>query len=191
MAQVLFEIKFTGTKEVLQVAERRQKLLGQNIRNAVARTVLWGATRIAEDCSVDTGRLRSSILGYLAAQYSIELEGSDQQAIMEGLGGSTTHVNGLEGRIGTNTKYALLVDLGISGRNNKPLSSKQLRYLFYKGILKRVKGSKQVIYTYKRKGSRGKGFFRKNIPLIDRYFHAQMEEAVKATKEDRPLPVTF
>ncbi len=188
----LFEIRFRGIKEAMELAKTREILLGINIRVAVIRTVLWGAGKVAEDCPVDTGRLRSSIFGYLAETYGIMLQGSDPKAIKDGISQSTTKVDGLQGRIGTNVSYALFVDLGKSGSGRKkPLTVKQLRYLFYKGILKRVPGSKKVVYTYKRKGTRGKGFFRSNIPLIDRYFHTQMEEAVKATKEGRELSVTF
>ena len=185
----LFEITFKGVDELLKVAERRHKLLDANVRQAVARTVLWGAARIAEECPVDTGRLRASILGYLAEKYGLSVEG-DSTAIAEGQGQSLTQAEGYEGRIGTNVEYALLVDYNISGGKRKPLTPKQLRYLFYKGILKRGQG-KEVIYTYKRKKAAARGFFRNNIPVIDVYFQGQMREAIRYTERGALMPVTF
>ena len=185
----LFEIKFKGVDELLKVAERRHKLLDANVRAAVARTVLWGAGRIAEECPVDTGRLRASILGYLIEKYGLSVEG-DSTAISEGQGQSLTAIEGYEGRIGTNVEYALLVDYCISGRKKAKLTPKQLRYLFYKGILKRGQG-KEVIYTYKRKKAMIRGFFRNNIPVIDVYFQGQMRMAIHHAECDELMPVTF
>lgn len=191
MNKGLFEITFKGVDELIKVAERRAKLLDANVRVAVARTVLWGAKQIVEDCPVDTGRLRASILGYLAQKYGINIEGSDPKAISEGLEESKTETNGYEGRIGTGVKYAAIVDYGYrANENRQPLTVKQLRYLFYKGILKRGTG-KEVIYTYKPKGTRGKGYFRNNIPLIDNYFQVQMREAIRFTEQDELMRVTF
>lgn len=191
MSGNMFDIHFRGVEDLLRVAESRQLLLDANVRAAVARTVLWGASKIAEDCPVDTGRLRSSILGYLAQQHGVSLQGSDPQAITQGLGESVTEAAGYRGRIGTNVFYAALVDLGISGPKNRPkLTTKQLRYLFARGILQRGPG-KTVIYTYRRRGTRGRGFFRNNLPLIDNYFQQQMHEAIKHAERGELLPVTF
>lgn len=185
----LFTITFKGVDELLRVAERQKQLLDANVRAAVARTVLWGAARIAEECPVDTGRLRASILGYLVQKYGLSVEG-DSTAIAEGQEQSLTRVEGYEGRIGTNVAYAALVDYGLSGEKRKPLTRKQLRYLFYKGILKRGQG-KEVIYTYKRKKAMIRGFFRNNIPVIDVYFQGQMRRAIHCTECGELMPVTF
>lgn len=185
----LFNITFKGVDELLKVAERRHKLLDANVRAAVARTVLWGAARIAEECPVDTGRLRASILGYLIEKYGLSVEG-DPAAISEGQEQSLTRIEGYEGRIGTNVEYALLVDYNISGKKKAKLTPKQLRYLFYKGILKRGQG-REVIYAYKRKSAMIRGFFRNNIPVIDVYFQGQMRMAIHFAECDKLMPVTF
>lgn len=187
----LFEITFKGVDELIKVAERRAKLLDANVRVAVARTVLWGAKRIVEDCPVDTGRLRASILGYLAQKYGINLGGSDPQAVTEGLQESITEVNGYEGRIGTGVKYAVAVDYGRDpDKERKPLTVKQLRYLFAKGILERGPNN-TVIYKYFPKRQMSRGYFRNNIPLIDNYFQIQMREAIRFTERDELMRVTF
>ncbi|MBC9783546.1 HK97 gp10 family phage protein [Heliobacterium chlorum] len=189
--QTVFEIKFTGMEDLIKLAQKTQQLLDANVKNAVARTVLWGAGRIAESAPVDTGRLRSSVMGYLIDQYGMRAEGNPQ-AVAQGKDESITRIEGYRGVIGTNLAYALYVDLGIPSpeTERKPLTAKQLRYLFAVGILQRGQG-KEVIYTYKRKGSRGKGFFRSNIPLIDRYFQEQMQAAIDHAREGKLLPVTY
>lgn len=191
MSKGLFEITFKGVDELLRVAERRAKLLDANVRVAVARTVLWGAARIAEDCPVDTGRLRASILGYLVQKYGLTVDGSDPQAITEGLQESVTEANGYEGRIGTGVKYAVAVDYGRDpDKERKPLTVKQLRYLFAKGILERGPNN-TVIYKYFPKRQKSRGYFRNNIPLIDNYFQIQMREAIRFTERDELMRVTF
>ena len=187
----LFTITFKGVDELIRLAEQQKKLLDQNVAAAVARTVLWGAGRIAEDCPVDTGRLRSSILGYLAEKYGVQLIGTGPAAIQEGLAQSMTQVSGPHGVIGTNVKYAALVDLGFAGAQQRAkLTAKQLRYLFYKGILQRGPNG-TVIYTYKRKGTRSKGYFRNNVPLIDNYFQEQMKDAIAFTNRGELMPVSL
>lgn len=187
----LFEITFKGVDELLKVAERKAKLLDANVRVAVARTVLWGAKQIAEDCPVDTGRLRASILGYLVQKYGVAVEGKDPQAVTEGLQQSVTEANGYEGRIGTGVKYAAAVDYGYqASEDRKPLTTKQLRYLFAKGILERGPNN-TVIYKYFPKRQKSRGYFRNNIPLIDNYFQIQMREAIKFTERDQLMTVTF
>lgn len=170
MSKGLFEITFKGVDELLKVAERRSKLLDANVRVAVARTVLWGAARIAEDCPVDTGRLRSSIMGYLAKKYGISLKG-DAKAIAEGLQESVTEASGYDGRIGTNVEYALYQEYGVGGRE-----------------VGKTSRSGATLYAG---GFRGKGFFRMNIPLIDMYFQIQMREAINLTERDKLMRVTF
>lgn len=173
--QNIFEITFKGTEELSKMAEQKQQLLDLNVKAAVIRTVLWGATKIAEDINVDTGRLRSSILGYLAEKYGITLEG-DPEAINEGLNLSVTGVEGYEGRIGTNVKYALPYEYGHNLKVAKNPKNIHKRINKRAGMVGRVKG---------------KGAFRKNIPLIDRYFQEQMRDAITYTERGELMPVTF
>ncbi|MTI83439.1 MAG: hypothetical protein FH756_05915 [Firmicutes bacterium] len=102
----IFEIQFRGTEELIRLAERRSNLLAKNIETAVADTVLYGVTLIANDCPVDTGRLMASIAGDVADLVDIVLQG-DPQAISEGKSDSATEIDGLWGRIGTNVEYAV------------------------------------------------------------------------------------
>ena|GEM_PF-2277709 len=198
MSDKLFSITFKGVDELLKVAERRRKLLDANVRAAVARTVLWGAARIAEDCPVDTGRLRASILGYLVQKYGLSVEG-DPAAIAEGQNQSLTQIEGYEGRIGTNVKYAVHQEYGFKATGPKELTPKQRRYLFAVGILKSVNGKVVISNIHRRINKRagmvsrvkGKGFFRRNLVLIDRYFQEQMREAIRHTEQDQLMPVTF
>ncbi len=194
----LFEITFKGTEELLMVAEQKAKLLDANVKAAVTRTVLWGAAKIAEDCPVDTGRLRASILGYLVHKYGLSVEG-DPTAVAEGVNESVTWVDGYEGRIGTNVAYAIHQEYGFKATGPKQLTAKQRRYLFAVGILKSVNGKVVISDVNRRINKRagavsrvkGKGFFRRNLVLINRYFQEQMQEAIKTTEEGRSLPVTF
>jgi len=218
MEKDLFNITFKGVDELIKVAERKAQLLDANVRNAVARTVLWGAGRIAEECPTDTGRLRASILGYLVHKYGLRVEG-DPVAVADGISQSVTQINGYEGRIGTNVAYASHQEYGFNATGPKKLTDKQRRYLFAVGILQskdgrvvpgtvtvlvrksgKITGGKTYIgginkVINRRAGSvshvKGKGFFRRNLVLIDQYFQEQMEEAIKATEEDRLIPVTF
>ncbi len=202
MAKDLFNITFKGVEEALEVAQKKAQLLDANIRNALARTVLWGAGEIAKSCPVDTGRLRSSILGYLVDKnpsLAGLLNGGNAEAIASGKAESVTDIIGYEGRIGTNVKYAADVEYGHIVTGPKKLTPKQRRYLFAVGILKAVNGRVIVTDVHQKINRRsgitnrikGKGFFRKNLVLIDRYFHDQMKEAIEATEEDRLIPVTF
>ena len=198
----LFEITFEGTEELLKIAERRAKLLDANVRAAVGRTVLWGAARIAEDCPVDTGRLRASILGYLVQKYGLSVNG-DPKAVAEGQSQSLTQFEGYVGRIGTNVEYATHVEYGHKVTGPKALTPKQRRYLFAVGILKGVNGGvngRVVISNIHRRINKragivsrvkGKGFFRRNLVLIDRYFQDQMREAIRYTEQDQAMPITF
>ena len=188
----MFSITFRGVEELLQAQQRAAQLLDANIKVAVTRTVLWGAAKMAEDCPVDTGRLRSSILGYLAEQYGVNVDmPGDPQVIEEGKRESVTGVNGYAGLIGTNVKYAAAVDLGLDvSRTRAPLTPKQLRYLFAVGILESGPNG-SVIYNYRPRARRGRGFFRNNIPLIDNYFQRQMREAIAYSERGELMPVTF
>jgi len=156
----IFEISFKGTEELIDLVEKRSRLLAQNLETAVADTVLYGVTLIANDCPVDTGRLMASIAGDVADLVDIVLRG-DPQAIQEGKSESTTDIDGLWGRIGTNVEYALYQEYGVGGREvgENPRSGAKI----YAG------------------GFKGKGFFRKNLPLIDRHFKNRMQEALDAT----------
>ena len=182
----ILDIQFKGTDELLRLAEKRARLLYQNAETAVANTVLLGVARIANDCPVDMGRARASITGELADKAGVDLQG-DADAVAEGKAQSTTGFSGLQGQIGSNVEYILDLEYrgGVSGTRPK-LTDKQRRYLFFKGVLQRGPGG-EVIYNYKRKGPRGKAFFRKNLPFIRRHFNNQMELALMATKEGRLL----
>ena len=123
-----FEIDFRGHEEAMRLIETQTVLLSKNIETAIARTVLFGIARIANDCPVDTGRLRASITGSLARRAGVDLDG-DPQAIAEGRSQSTTMFNKYQGRIGTSIEYALYQEYGVRGRfegraffrNNLPL----------------------------------------------------------------------
>lgn len=176
MSNDMFHISFRGIDEAIKASEKKAQLLNTNIQNAIARTVLWGATMIAEDCPVDTGRLKSSILGYLAEEYGIPVDGSNLSAIEAGKEQSTTSIGNHEGRIGTNVKYAMDVEYAHFATGRKKMSSKEKQFLYSLGMIKKVSG---------------RGFFRKNLALIDQYFQTQMDEAIQATSENRVMPVTY
>jgi len=198
MGRDLFNITFKGTEDLLRAAEKQKQLLDANVKAAVTRTVLWGAGRIAQDCPVDTGRLRASILGYLAQKYGLSIDG-DLAAIAEGQSQSMTQVESYRGRIGTNVKYALPVEYGHKATGPKKLTDKQRRYLFAAGILKSVNGKVVISNVNRRINKRaglvsrvkGRGFFRRNLVLIDNYFQQQMKEAIRYTEIGRLMPVTF
>ncbi|MCG8401370.1 MAG: hypothetical protein MJA84_07205 [Firmicutes bacterium] len=163
----IFDIQFKGTEELIHLAEQRSRLLAQNVETAVADTVLLAISLIAGDANfpVDTGRLRASIAGDLADAANVVLKG-DPQAIKEGKAASVTDIDGLWGRIGTNVEYALYQEYGIGGRETG-----------------RASRSGATLYS----GFRGKGFFRKSIPVLDRHFKKKMREAIDATREGRLL----
>ena len=163
--KMIFDIQFKGTEELIQLAEQRSRLLAENVETAVADTVLLAISLIANDCPVDTGRLRASIAGDLADTANVVLKG-DPQAIKEGKAESVTDIDGLWGRIGTNVEYALYQEYGIGGRETSKASR-----------------SGATLYS----GFRGKGFFRKNIPVLDQHFKQKMREAIDATSAGRLL----
>jgi hypothetical protein len=185
----LYEISFSGTDELLKLAREDALLLKKNVGQAITKTTLLGIARIANDCPVDTGRLQASIAGDLAAEAGVDLKSGK---IREGKANSTTalNINNLEGRIGTNVEYALYIEYrGSQGtvKKKKPLTDKQRRYLFAVGILKRAKDGTIKLKKRQKSVHGGPGFFRKNIPIIERYFHQQVEAAIKATAEGRLL----
>lgn len=183
----LVDIKYKGMDELLKLAKEQAQLLYLNAEGAVAKTVLFGVSKIANDCSVDTGRARASITGELAAQAGVDLQG-DSVAIEEGKRQSVTGFSGLEGRIGSNVEYILHIEYrGEFTGNRKKITAKQRRYLFAKGILVNVGG--QVVYKNPKryKSKKGKGMFRKNIPILQNYLNEEMDEAIKATREGRLL----
>jgi hypothetical protein len=190
----LFEIQFQSMDKLIAAAEKRAELLKKNVEAAVAATVMWGAGRIAEDCPVDTGRLRASIGGRVVNTGM----GMDPKAEEEGREQSLTEINGFEGVIGTNVFYVKFVEFGFTPRGPKELTDKQRRYLFAAGILKNVNGRVVIADVNRRINKRagmsfrvkGKGFFRKNIPLIRRFFNERMEKAIAATLKGEYLPPT-
>ena len=204
MANKLFDIKFEGIDELIKLAETRAKLLKENVTAAVVDTTLFGINKIANDCSVDTGRLRASLTGEFGDEAEVDVK---RGKITEGKALSTTKIDmrNMEGTIGTNVEYALPVEYGHATSGPKKLTAKQLRYLFAVGILKtdkkgnvvpnihvRINRRADMKYgvSIKDKGRyrvKGKGFFRKNIPLIDNHFNRKMNEAIDATGEGRSL----
>jgi hypothetical protein len=190
---MLFEIKFEGIEQIKKLSEEHMALLHVNAKTAVARTILLGIARIAGDCPVDTGRARASLAGDLAGDAGIALDGP---GAAEGVNQSLTAINGLEGRIGSNVEYILYLEYGHRATGPKKLTEKQRRYLFATGILKNIKGKIVPGNIHTRINRRagigggrvkGKGFFRKNIPILKRYFDQMMEEAVEATLDGRSL----
>lgn len=169
--QKLFEINFKGIEELQRLAEKQAELLRQNAESAVANTVLLGVARIANDCPVDTGRLQASVVGDLADVAGFAVLG-EPQTVAEGKSQSVTGLNGLEGKIGTNVEYALYQEYGFSTRQSKNPKTVNKRINKRAGIRFRV---------------RGKGFFRKNIPILKRHFNREMDKAIKATYEGRLL----
>lgn len=127
MAGNIFEMNFRGHEEAMRLIQTQTELLSKNIETAIAKTVLYGVALIANDCPVDTGRLRASITGRFASIAGVDLEGNAAE-IREGKSQSTTMFNEYEGKIGTNIEYALYVEYGTSRmdakaffRNNLPL----------------------------------------------------------------------
>lgn len=161
-----FEITFKGTDELMKLVQERTDSMKKNAETAVAKTVLLGVARIANDAPIDTGRLRASIAGEFGDITGVDLKG-DPDAISDGKSQSATELKGLKGRVGTNVEYALYQEYGTGGRAVG--TNKRSGATLYAGAIK------------------GKGFFRRNIPIIENYFDIQMEEAVHATKEGRLL----
>lgn len=161
----LISIEFRGTKEIEKLLGERLNLLYNNARAAVASATLYGVTRVAADTPVDTGRLRASIAGDLGDRTGVQVAGPNvsSAAMEEGRQQSLTSLDALdrlEGKIGTNVNYALPVEFG-----------------------HRVKfrvGSKT-----KFREIAGRGMFRKNVPLIRRYFRSEMQRGVKAATQGK------
>lgn len=162
----LYDITFKGTDELIKLAQQTAELLQKNVETAVVNTTLLGIARIANDCPVDTGRLQASITGDYANLAGVDLQ---RGKISEGKAQSVTRISGkkLEGRIGTNVEYALYQEYGAAGRQIGTASR-----------------SGATLYG---RGVRGRGFFRKNIPVIENHLNQTMEEAIQATKEGRLL----
>lgn len=156
-----FEVTFKGTDRITKLVQQMTENMQKNAETAVAKTVLLGVSRISNDAPIDTGRLRASIAGELADVAGMDLSG-DADAISDGKSKSSTKLEGLKGQVGTNVEYAIYQEYGAGGRvvgtNNRSGAT------LYGGSIK------------------GKGFFRKNIPILKRYFKGQMEEATEATK---------
>ncbi|HBX22675.1 MAG TPA: HK97 gp10 family phage protein [Desulfotomaculum sp.] len=128
MAGNMFDINFRGHEDAMRLIETQAELLSKNIESAIAETVLYGVALIANDCPIDTGRLRASIAGRLAGAAGVDLGGGKPREIAAGKSQSTTMFNQYEGRIGTNVEYALYLEYGTSRieakaffRNNAPL----------------------------------------------------------------------
>ena len=204
MANKLFDIKFEGIDELIELAETQAKLLKENTTAAVVDTTLFGINKIANDCPTDTGRLRASLTGEFGNEAEVDLI---RGKIGDGKALSTTKIDmrNMEGTIGTNVEYALPVEYGHAATGPKKLTAKQLRYLFAVGILKADKNGNVVPSIHARINRRagmkygvsitdrgryrvkGKGFFRKNVPLINTHFNRKMNEAVQATSDGRSL----
>ena len=162
----LFDISFKGHDELIKLAEQRAKLLRDNAETAVANATLYGITEIANDCPVDTGRLRASLVGEYNNMVDVELK---RGQITVGKKQSATKIDfkNMEGRIGTNVEYALYVEYGTAGRE--------------------IGGAGRSGATLYGGGFNGRGYFRNNIPLIKQFFNRTMQEAVDATREGRLL----
>lgn len=196
METKLLEISFKGVDELLKLAETTAELLRQNVESAIAETTLYGVGMIANDVPVDTGRARASIAGDLADEAGVDLPG-EAAAVADGKKLSVTGFDGLEGRIGSNVEYILPLEYGHKTGGPRQLTAKQLRYLFATGILKTDSQGNVVAGDINKRINRragvtgrrvkGKGFFRKNIPLISRKLQTAMESAVVATREGRSL----
>lgn len=162
----LFELTFKGTDELQKLARERLELLKKNAETAVANATLYGITKMANDCPVDTGRLRASLVGEFSNLVDVEMKRGE---ITEGKKQSATKIDfrNMEGRIGTNVEYALFVEYGVAGR-----------------AAGRTGRSGATLYSG---GFKGRGYFRSNIPLIKQFFNQVMREAIEATREGRLL----
>lgn len=183
-------IKFTGLPELKLLLLRQKQQLLFNIEAAVRDTVLYGIALIAKDTPVDTGRLRGSIGGELSELAGVSSEGPDFEA---GKRKSLTRLNMRKGhvfagRIGTNVEYALAVEYGHTVKGPSKLNRKQLAYLFATGKLTKDSAGNVVLnYVRKTSGrSKGRGMFRKNAPLIRRYFNQAMARAVNHALQLKP-----
>jgi hypothetical protein len=188
-----FQIDFSDLDKIKDLARERKRLMNQNAETAVANTVLLGIARIANDCPVVTGRARGSIAGSLADEAGIDLQG-DPREVAAGTAESMTEIRGLEGRIGSNVEYILYLEYGHRATGPKKLTDRQRRFLFAVGILKVVNGQvakgrvvpASVHARINRRAGitgrvKGKGMFRKNIPVIRNHFQYMMNRAAEAT----------
>lgn len=183
-------ITFSGLPELQLLIQRQKQQLLINIEAAIYDTVLYGIAQIAKDTPVDKGRLRGSIGGELSAAAGISAEGSDFEA---GKRKSLTKViprrgQVIAGRIGTNVEYALPVEYGHAIKGPSKLTRKQLAFLFATGKLT-MDAAGNVVLNYVRKTSgktKGRGMFRKNAPLIRRYFDQAMTRAVSNAMQLKP-----
>lgn len=191
MANEFLKITFDGLDEIKYLLRKQKELIGRNAEAAVRNTVLYGLRLIVRDTPVDTGLLRSSILG----DFGGDAPGKEE---------SLTRIQGLHAVIGTHLEYAVYVEYGHQLAIPKTPKQKQLAYLFAVGILRREKGgikykkNARLVRTgitgqplnaslhkriNQRAGIRGKvkgqGMFRKNLPLIRAYFRKSMEEAIR------------
>lgn len=134
----LFNIEFQGIRETQDRLTALPGLLEFNLRIAVARTVLWGAGKIAEDCPIDTGLLRASIGGMVVNT------ATGGKAAAQGRTQSLTTIDGLLGVIGTAVHYAIHQEFGFTATGPKKLTAKQLRFLFAVGVLRRGPGGRVI-----------------------------------------------
>ncbi|MCQ4363143.1 HK97 gp10 family phage protein [Mycobacterium gordonae] len=188
-----FKITFNGLSELRDLAEQRQRLILANAQMAVRNTVLYGIGLIMKNTPVDTGLLRASIGGEFGGGPAKEKEQT------------LTFIEGLTGAIGTSVEYAIYVEYGHQLAMPRTAKQKKMAYLFAVGILKRKPGggiqyskrAKLVRAGFggggtnfalhaainRRAGVRGRvkgrGMFRKNMPLIRAYFEASMQAAVR------------
>lgn len=185
----LYEVKYRGSDQVINNLKKTSAALTKNIGKVIAKSTLFGVTKISLDTPVDTGRARASVIG----DFNIPVMGNPL-AVAEGRAASLTEVSSAQGKIGSNLSYILPLEMGHRTRGSKKLTPKQLRYLFAKGILQ-SRGGKvgPSIHSVinKRAGIgfrvKGVGMFRKNRPIIDKYFHDQMDNAIEAANEGRLL----
>ena len=147
-----FKIEYQNASEVMRMLEMYEELMKYNLKVALIRTVLEGAKKIVEDCPVDTGRLRSSILGYLRNAHGIDVGGSDLFATQDGTTQSLTKILEYSAHIGTNVNYAQAVEYRHptkSGffRNNIPIIDSYFQEQMQEAVTATKNGIKLVV-TY-------------------------------------------
>lgn len=153
----LLDINFTSPTALGKRTLRKSLLIRQNLEEAVKQTVLYGISLIQGDTPVDTGLLRASIAGQFGDGFGA-LTGAGRSKSLTRLS-----LGELLGIIGTAVEYAAHVEFGwriavqaVTGRR------------YYKrgadGKVKRVPG---------------RAMFRKNLPVIRRYFRERCQTAVR------------
>lgn len=194
----LFEIKFSPIEPLIKFSLEREELLRQNIQTALVITVLYGITMISNECPVDTNRLRASIVGEFAGQAGVPMMGTPEETEGRALSVTSIDMKKMRGVIGTNVEYALYVEYGHKTSGPRKLTQKQIAYLIATGALvpdgRGGLTSTNIHKRINRKAGiesrvKGKGFFRKNIPLIQKELNYNMNEAIIATSEGRLLKV--